>query len=58
MDTRYLNVAATFGLIILTVYILYVGKALLLPLIIAMVFWYIIIRLTGLYQRIPLGKQH
>ncbi len=57
MNVRYLNFAATFLLLFLTIYILFVGKNLLLPLVIALVFWYIIIRLTALYQRIPLGKK-
>lgn len=56
MNTRYLNFAASFALVFLVVYILYLGKHLLIPLVIALVFWYIIIRLTALYQRIPLGR--
>ncbi|WP_423064167.1 AI-2E family transporter [Candidiatus Paracoxiella cheracis] len=58
MNTRYLNFAASFGLVFLFVYVLYIGKHLLIPLVIALVFWYIIVRLTDLYQRIPFGRYH
>lgn len=49
---HYLNFAVTFGLIVLTVYILFVGKFLILPLVVAIVFWYIIAALTALYGKI------
>lgn len=53
---RYLNFAISFLLLFLVVYILYIGKSLLLPFTIALVFWYIIINLAGLYRKIPFGK--
>jgi len=56
MNTRYLNFTASFALVFLSVYILYIGKHLLIPLVIALVFWYIIVRLTELYQKIPFGQ--
>ena len=56
MSLRYLNFVASIILIFLTVYILFLGKGLLIPFAISVVFWYIIIQLTALYQRIPLAK--
>ena len=58
INLRYLNIAATFLLLFLIVYILFIGKALILPLVIALVFWYIIIRLAALYQRIQINHWH
>ena len=58
MNTRFLNFSVSFLVISLLVYVLYVGKHLLIPLVIALVFWYIIVRLTELYQRIAIGQHH
>jgi len=58
MQFRYLNFAATFGLLVLTVYILFIGKALILPLVVALVFWYLIVGLTNLYQKVRFGNWH
>lgn len=58
MSLRYLNFVATFILIVLIIYILTLGKSLLIPLAISLVFWYIIIRLTATYQRVPFFQWH
>lgn len=58
MNLRYLNFVATCGLLFLFVYVLYIGKALLLPLVIALVFWYIIIRATAFYQKLRIKSWH
>lgn|SRR3990167_1824754 len=55
---RYLNLAVTFGLIILIFYVLFIGKFLILPLVVAVVFWYIIAALTALYRKIRFKKHH
>lgn len=51
-----INTTAALVLITLIVYILYVGKSLLLPLIIALVIWYIIIQFTVLFHKIRIGR--
>ncbi|OGO94207.1 MAG: AI-2E family transporter [Coxiella sp. RIFCSPHIGHO2_12_FULL_44_14] len=58
MKLRYLNFVATFGLIFVTVYLFFIGKELLLPLVIALVFWYIIIGVAHGCQKIPLYRWH
>lgn len=58
MTLRYLNFVATIILLFLTVYILFLGKGLFLPLIIALVFWYIIVRLTHFYHNLSIKGWH
>lgn len=58
MNLKCLNTAAVLIILFLSVYILYIGKYLFLPLILALIFWYIIVGLTKVYQRIPLGRRH
>ncbi|OYK80291.1 AI-2E family transporter [Coxiella burnetii] len=57
LDLRYLNSVAAFALVVLIVYLLFIGRFLFLPLTIALVLWYVIISLTALYQRIPFKKR-
>ena len=52
MTSRYLSFILTLFFLTLIVYILFIGKALLLPMVIALVFWYIIIRLSAFYKKI------
>src|SRR3990167_988348 len=58
MNLRYVNFVVTLALLFLIFYILFIGRGMLLPLVIALVFWYIIIHLTSLYQRISVKKRH
>jgi predicted PurR-regulated permease PerM len=58
MNLRYLNTAAIYFIFFLTVYLLFLGRYLVIPLVIAVIFWYIIIRLIALYKKIPFGERH
>ena len=51
-----LNLAILAVIIALTVYFLIVAKNLLIPFVIAVVFWYLIDVLSTTYQRLPLGR--
>ncbi len=51
-----LNIAILAAVIALTVYFLIVAKNLLIPFIIAVVFWYLIDVLAATYQKLPLGR--
>jgi len=44
--------------IVLTFYILYIGKTIIIPLVIAIFIWYIIIALTEAYKKIGIGSWH
>ncbi|MDF1496779.1 MAG: AI-2E family transporter [Patescibacteria group bacterium] len=44
--------------LVLTFYILFIGKAIIIPLVIAIIIWYIIIALTGAYKKIRIGSWH
>ncbi|MBD3281330.1 AI-2E family transporter [Candidatus Uhrbacteria bacterium] len=48
----------TLGFIglVLTFYILFIGKAIIIPLVIAIIVWYIIIALTDFYKKIGVGS--
>jgi len=52
---KTLNFTATAVLVIAIFYILIVGEALLLPLVVSIALWYLISLLAGGFQRIPLG---
>ncbi len=58
MNLRLLNTAAAFGLVTLLIFILHIGKNLILPLIIALVIWYIIIQFTNVFHKIRIKKHH
>jgi len=49
-----LNITAALIFISLTVYILIIGRSILLPLVVAIVIWYLLIRLVALFSKIPL----
>lgn len=49
---RLINTATTLGLITLIIYILHIGRNLILPFIIALVIWYIIIQFATMFQLI------
>ena len=51
MSNRLLNFGVALGIVALTVYILIIGKGLILPFVIAVVFWYFIISLMRGYRR-------
>jgi AI-2 transport protein TqsA len=53
INTRLLNVCIALITTMLVVYILIVGKSLLIPLLAAIVIWYLIIRLTSTFSRVP-----
>jgi len=45
MSTRFLNVCAALAIVALTVYVLIIGQSFLMPLILAIVVWYLIVSL-------------
>ena len=51
-----MNLFLWFALIVLSFYLMIVGKALLIPLVIAIVIWYLINALTRNYQSLALGN--
>lgn len=53
---RILNFTATSVFVVLVFYLLIVGEALLLPLIIAIALWYLINTLSAAFARIKIGK--
>jgi predicted PurR-regulated permease PerM len=53
---KTLNLTATALLVVLIFYLLKVGQALLLPLVIAITLWYLINTLAIVFARIPLGQ--
>ena len=53
---KTLNYTATAILVVLVFYLLYIGKDLLLPLVIAIALWYMINTLARAFNRIGLGK--
>lgn len=57
MNLKILNVASIILILFFTMYILYIGKSLILPLMIALIFWYIIIRLTAVYKKISWNRR-
>ena len=52
---KTLNFTAAAVLVIAIFYVLIVGEALLLPLVVSIALWYLISLLAGGFQRIPLG---
>ena len=54
MNLRILNFAALVGVLALAIYTLIIGRTLLLPFVSAIVIWYLIIRLTDLFQALPI----
>lgn len=44
--------------LVLTFYILYIGKAIIIPLVIAIIIWYIILTLTNAYKKIGTKSWH
>ncbi len=55
-DLRFLNIVAVFIFLTLLIKTLQAGKSLLIPLVIAIVLWYIIITLTSLYENLKWFK--
>jgi len=53
MNSRVVNLAAVIGIFAITVYTLFIGKALLLPFVSAIVIWYLIVRLTEMFEGVP-----
>ena len=51
---KSLNTAATFALVLMVFYLLNVGEALILPLMVAVTLWYLINVLANAFARIPL----
>jgi len=51
-----INVVSWFGLVVLSFYLIIVGKTLLIPLVIAIVIWYLINALTKTYRRFTLDN--
>ena len=52
MTSRLLNFGVAFGIVALTVYILVIGKNLILPFVVAVVVWYLIVSLMRGYRRL------
>lgn len=53
INTKMLNTTIALILTSLLVYILIIGRAILIPFVVAIVVWYLIIGLTGLFSKIP-----
>lgn len=45
MSTRFLNVCAALAILVLTIYVLIIGQTFLMPLVLAIVVWYLIVSL-------------
>ena len=56
-NSKILNFAAAAILVVLVFYILVVGQALLLPLVVAVALWFLINLLATGFQRIPFGSR-
>ena len=53
---RVLNYLAVFIFVVLAFYLLYIGKDLLLPLVIAIALWYLIFTLGNAFARVSIGQ--
>ena len=53
---KVLNYLAVFIFVVLAFYLLYIGKDLLLPLVIAMALWYLIFTLGNVFARVSVGQ--
>lgn len=51
-SNRFLNICAALGLLALIVYVLIIGRNLLLPLVVAIAIWYLILSLKDSFQRL------
>ncbi|MBS0359292.1 MAG: AI-2E family transporter [Proteobacteria bacterium] len=57
-NTKLVNFALSLGIVSWIVYLLLIGKSLLVPFVIAVVIWYLIISLTGFIQRVRVFGQN
>ncbi|KJU83803.1 protein belonging to Uncharacterized protein family UPF0118 [Candidatus Magnetobacterium bavaricum] len=53
---QVLNVSMIFGMVVLGFYILFIGKAFFIPLVLGIVLWYLLNTLAGEYAKVRLGK--
>ena len=53
---KVLNYLAVFIFVVLAFYLLYIGKDLLLPLVIAIALWYLIFTLGNAFARVSVGQ--
>ncbi len=57
-NMKAITIILSFIGLALAFYILYIGKSIFIPLVIAIIIWYIIIALASGYENIKLGKYH
>jgi len=55
---RLAEIFFTFGLLVMTFYILSIGSSLLIPILIAIVIWYLIISISGALKKVSLFGWH
>ena len=56
LTNRLLIAITTLGLVILVTWLMVIGRPLLVPFVIAVVFWYLLLSLAGGVQQIPTGR--
>ena len=56
LTNRLLIAITTLGLVILVTWLMVIGRSLLVPFVIAVVFWYLLLSLAGGVQQIPTGR--
>ena len=56
LTNRLLVAITTLGLVILVTWLMVIGRSLLVPFVIAVVFWYLLLSLAGGVQQIPTGR--
>ena len=56
LTNRLLIAITTLGLVILVTWLMVIGRSLLVPFVIAVVFWYLLLSLAGGVQQIPTGQ--
>lgn len=56
LTNRLLIAITTLGLVILVTWLMVIGRSLLVPFVIALVFWYLLLSLAGGVQQIPTGR--
>ena len=56
LTNRLLIAITTLGLVILVTWLMVIGRSLLVPFVIAVVFWYLLLSLAGGVQQNPNGR--
>ncbi len=58
LSMKIITIILSFMGLVLAFYLLYIGKAIIIPLIIAVIIWYILIALAEGYEKIRLGSKN